>query len=99
MTMHIDTLRQSLLDTLSDLRDKKNPMDPNRARAVAQVAGVIVDTARVEVEYLRATAGKHSGFMDERTPALEERPDGHLPMQAVDSGVRTVWAGLGKQAA
>lgn len=99
MTVHMDDLRQHLLDTLSDLRDKKKPMDPNRARAVAQVAGVLVDTARVEVEYLRATTGKHSGFMDARTPALENRPDGHSPLQAVENGVRTVWAGLGQKVA
>ncbi|MDE2254315.1 MAG: hypothetical protein KGL42_08645 [Betaproteobacteria bacterium] len=41
--------------TLAALRDRANPMEPDRARAVAQVAGVLVDSARVEIEYLRIT--------------------------------------------
>lgn len=60
---NIDTLRTQLLDTLSDLRRRDNPMEPDRARAIAQVAGVIVDTARVEVDYLRAVSGQHSQFI------------------------------------
>lgn len=42
---HIDQVRQSLLDTLADLRNRENPMDIERAKAVAQVATVLVDTA------------------------------------------------------
>ena len=46
---HINTLREHLMGTLASLRDRENPMEPDRARAVAQVAGVLVDTAKVEV--------------------------------------------------
>ncbi|MGI4776904.1 MAG: hypothetical protein ACRYGA_02105 [Janthinobacterium lividum] len=69
-TPHINQLRQHLLDTLADLRDRENPMEPDRARAVAQVAGVLVDSAKVEVDYLKAT-GQSS------TPFLEVPPDVH----------------------
>ena len=44
---HINQVRQALMDTLTDLRNKDNPMDIDRAKAVATVAGVLVDTARV----------------------------------------------------
>lgn len=42
-TPHITELRQQLLDTLKDLRNREQPMEPDRARAIAQVAGVLVD--------------------------------------------------------
>ena len=37
----ITDLREHLMDTLASLRDRDNPMDVDRARAVAQVAGVL----------------------------------------------------------
>ena len=71
---HINQLRQHLLDTLADLRNKECPMEPDRARAVAQVASVLVDTAKVEVDYLKATGQQKAGFLEEpptiTTPAI-----------------------------
>lgn len=61
---HITGLRQHLLDTLASLRDRDNPMEPDRARAIAQVAGVLVDTAKVEVDYIKATGADRSDFME-----------------------------------
>ena len=63
-TPHINDLREHLMETLSSLRDRKNPMEPDRARAIAQVAGVLVDTARVEVDYLKVTGQDVSNFID-----------------------------------
>lgn len=60
---NINDLRQQLLATLQDLRSREAPMEPDRARAIAQVAAVVVDSARVEVEFLRATNGAESAFM------------------------------------
>lgn len=64
---HINQVRQSLLDTLADLRNRESSMDIERAKAVAQVAGVLVDTARVENEYLKITGQDKSNFL-ETTP-------------------------------
>ena len=75
---HIDQVRQSLLDTLADLRNKEQPMDIERAKAVAQVASVLVDTAKavaqvasvlvdtakVENEYLKITGQDKSQFLE-----------------------------------
>lgn len=72
---HIDTVRSALLDTLADLRDKKNPMDIARAKAVAEVAGVLVDTARVENEYMKLTKQNYSPFLDQP----KEIPTAHSP--------------------
>ena len=46
----ITDMREHLMQTLAALRDRENPMDVDRARAVAQVAGVLVDSAKVEVD-------------------------------------------------
>lgn len=57
---NIDDLRTHLFETLAALRDKTDPMELDRAKAVAQVAQVIVDTARVEVQMAKVT-GEPSG--------------------------------------
>lgn len=67
---HITELRQHLMDTLADLRDRKNPMEPDRARAVAQVASVLIDTAKVENEYLRLSGQDRSSFLEQDRPTL-----------------------------
>lgn len=76
---HISTVRQHLLDTLADLRNKENPMDIARAKAVAEVAGVLIESAKVEVDYLRATKQDHAPF-------LEAPPDPRAPLLPNGSG-------------
>jgi hypothetical protein len=74
----INDLRDHLFATLEALRDEEKPMELDRARAVADVARVIVDSAKVEVEFLKATgAAKSTGFLPEDTddqPAAPARP-------------------------
>ena len=60
----ITAMREHLMATLASLRDRENPMDVDRARAVAQVAGVLVESAKVEVEYIRVTGGEQSHFLE-----------------------------------
>lgn len=72
MTAHINDLREHLMQTLEGLRDRKNPMEPDRARAVAQVATVLVDTAKVEIDYIKATGADRSDFLE--TPATTALP-------------------------
>lgn len=86
---HISQLRDHLLGTLADLRDRKHPMDPQRARAVADVASVLVDTARVEVDYLKVTKQQRSGFLEEpANPANPALPSAHNPFPSGITGVR-----------
>ena len=61
-TPHIDQVREHLMQTLADLRNREQPMEVDRARAVAQVASVLVETAKVEVEYLKQI-GEGSRFL------------------------------------
>lgn len=73
---HIDQVRGALMATLTDLRDKANPMDIERAKAVAQVATVLVDTAKVENEYLKITGQVSSGFLEPAESAPPALPQG-----------------------
>ncbi|MFM0135052.1 hypothetical protein [Caballeronia grimmiae] len=63
MINNIGTVRQHLLDTLADLRNRENPMEVDRARAVADVARVLVDSAKVEVDFIKASGATGSDFM------------------------------------
>ena len=82
---HINQLRDHLMQTLAALRDRDNPMEPDRARAVAQVASVLVDTAKVEVDYLKATNQDRSTFLEEPStvPELGNDPSAHNPFPQV----------------
>jgi hypothetical protein len=60
----IDDLRSHLFATLADLRDPAKPMDIERAKAVAQVAGVIVESAKAENEFIKLTGSHGSGFIE-----------------------------------
>lgn len=75
----IEGLREHLFATLAALRDPNAPMEVERAKAVADVAGRIIDTAKVEVQFMKEVGGKGSGFIPDapRKPALpngEQRP-------------------------
>ena len=85
MKNKINDLRDHLFATLEALQDTDNPMDIDRARAIADVAKVVVDSAKAEVDYLKVTGALHgSGFiptsvMDQvpqptARPALSLRP-------------------------
>lgn len=64
----INDLRDHLFETLEALKDPDKPMDIERAKAVADVARVIVDSAKVEVQFLQVTGGlKSTGFLPEDT--------------------------------
>lgn len=80
MTPHITQMREHLMETLASLRDRDNPMEPDRARAVAQVASVLVDTAKVEVDYIKAVGADRSDFLETAptVPSLTG-PSAHNP--------------------
>lgn len=60
----IDDLRDHLFETLEALKDEEKPMDLARAKAIADVARVIVESAKVEVGFLKVTGAlKSTGFL------------------------------------
>jgi hypothetical protein len=74
-----------LFATLAALRDKDNPMDIERAKAVVQVADAITATAKVEVDMVKLTGGTGSGFIPDGQPKLGgPRP---MPVAALGSNM------------
>jgi hypothetical protein len=77
MSETISDLRSHLFDALRGLSDKTHPMDIERAKAIADVSQVIINSAKVEVEHMKVSGGNGSGFLAdlrEKTETIEERP-------------------------
>lgn len=55
MKNKLDDLRNHLFATLEALQDDDNPMDVSRAKAVSDVAQTLINTAKIEIQYLEAT--------------------------------------------
>lgn len=62
MSKSINDLRELLFATLEGV--KSGSMDLDKARAINEIGKTITDTAKVEVDYLRATGGGESSFID-----------------------------------
>lgn len=81
-TNDITSLRGHLFDTLRALNDKESPMDVDRARAVSDIAQTIINSAKVELEHLKVTGARGTGFLPE--------PD--FPTTLTPHGTKTVTA-------
>jgi hypothetical protein len=57
----IDDLRETLFATLAAV--KSGDFDLERAKAINELSKTIIDTAKVEVDYLRVTNGGESDFL------------------------------------
>ena len=90
MRNKIDDLRNHLFETLEALKDDEKPMDLDRARAVADVAKVIVESAKVEVAFLKVTgAVRATDFIpegDEPTLPIGRRLNGQKIAAPASSG-------------
>ena len=58
----IDDLRNHLFETIEMLKDKE--IDVNTAKAISEVAQVIVNTAKVEIQFInRQNSNEEIGFI------------------------------------
>ena len=74
-TNDITELRSHLFETLRALKDKDKPLEIERA--VSDVAQTIINTVKVEVDFVKATGAKGSGFIPLAAPdttVVAERP-------------------------
>jgi hypothetical protein len=61
MSNNINDLRAHLFDALKGLKD--GTMDVGRAKAMSEIAQTIVNSAKVELEFIEATGSKDSEFL------------------------------------
>lgn len=75
----LDALNAILFDTLRDLRAKK--ITGEEAEAINRTAQTIINSAKVEVDYVKATDGRRgtTGLID----------NGSAPMKALPNGPET----------
>lgn len=71
-----ESLRQRLGETIEGLLDKENPIELDRAKAIADVAQVMINVAKVEIDHMRVTGGRGSGFIVEQKPEASEEAEG-----------------------
>jgi hypothetical protein len=62
----IEDLRNHLFATIEGLMDDEKPLDIERAKAIADVAQVIVNSAKVEVDFLKVSGVRGSNFIPEQ---------------------------------
>lgn len=75
MNNDINELRKILFSALKDLSDKEKPMELDRAKAIADMGRVLVDTARVEVAFLKETGAlKSTDFLPTGVRELPPTP-------------------------
>ncbi len=73
MSKTLNDLREALFETLAAV--KSGSMDLDKARAVNEIGRTLIETAKVEVEYLKTTGGGESTFIDTAIGA-DNLPDG-----------------------
>ncbi len=54
-------LRDHLFETLEALKDPDKPMDLQRAKTISEVAQTIINSAKVEVEFIKVIDGGTGG--------------------------------------
>ncbi|SFK75636.1 hypothetical protein SAMN05216302_101480 [Nitrosomonas aestuarii] len=70
---NVDKLRDILFETLGDLKNKENPMDIERAKAISDVAQTIINTAKVEIDHARITGAPHTTRFIAESVAQEQQ--------------------------
>lgn len=72
MKNKIEDLRNHLFATMESLMDPENPMEINRAKAIADVGQVIVNSVKMEIDFLKATdRTQGTGFIPEEKQLLK----------------------------
>lgn len=71
----IDDLRNLLFETIERLMDDDDSMDVERAKSIADVAQVIVNTAKAEIAFIEAVGADDTGFMTVKNTAEPKQLD------------------------
>ncbi|CAB5217763.1 hypothetical protein UFOVP208_11 [uncultured Caudovirales phage] len=63
MKNKIEDLRNHLFATIESLMDEEKPMDLDRAKTISDVAQTIINSAKVEVEFINKVGGIGTDFI------------------------------------
>ena len=73
---NIDTLRESLFSTMEAVRN--GTMSVEQANAVSDIGQVIINSAKVEVDYVKANNGRKSQFFNNENKKITKTPTGTI---------------------
>jgi hypothetical protein len=65
----IEDLRAVLFETIAAVRDGSMSLD--KAKTISDLSQVMVNSAKVEVEFVKATSNDGSGFMEKQLDQLQ----------------------------
>jgi len=65
MKNKIEDLRNHLFVCIENIMDEDKNFDIERARAVSDIAQTIINSAKVEIQYLEKIGGKGTGFVND----------------------------------
>jgi hypothetical protein len=89
MKNKIEDLRNHLFATLEALQDEEKPMDLERAKTIATVAQAVINTAKVEVDFINATGSRGAtGFIP--TERIHDRNNDDLAIDGKGRAAITV---------
>ena len=71
MKNKIEDLRNHLFATIESLMDEDKPMDLDRAKAIADVSQVIINSAKFEIDFINKVGGVGTNFIPQEQRKLE----------------------------
>jgi hypothetical protein len=75
MSHTLEDLRGHLFDTLRGLKNKEEPLEIERAKAISDVAQTIINSARAEIDYVKVTGTKiNSQFIQTTDAVVDVKP-------------------------
>jgi len=73
MKNKINDLRNHLFAVLEELTDSESTYDIAKAKVVADIAQVVVNSAKIENDYIRITGASHgTGFIEEQRSEIKK---------------------------
>lgn len=93
MSKTLEDLRETLFDAIDGVKGGTLAVD--KARAINDLGQAIINSAKVEVDYLRVSAEKRSRFLGPAAPALpapggEGAPPPPAPAPSLPNGIVSV---------
>ena len=77
MKNKISDLRNHLFQVLEELNDPDSNYDIAKAKAIADVAQVIINSAKIENDFIKITGASHgTGFIEEQRSEVKKIGDG-----------------------
>lgn len=80
---NIDTLREHLFATLAGLKD--GTINVETAKTMGEIGQVLINSAKVEVDFVRANGGGKSVFLTSDVKQISSTPTGSLTVNGVST--------------